>query len=1171
MAIPKKIKSAIENNKLVIFAGSGLSSRFKLPSWKKLVIDIINEIDDEKYKSFISILNNAVMQPSEVLDILKTEHHEIHRYIKKEFNIEKSESNLHKEILDLTSQVITTNYDNAFENNSNIIPTNYTSTFNISEINKFETPYILKLHGSFNEPDNCVIFSDDYKELYSNDKAAIQKLKSIFTDRVILFLGFSFSDEDINLIFDNLDKSFDNNNKHAILTTSVKDFEKYNFLDCIKISDHDEIDIFINECLSYKKKYEKTVVAPVGVKESLYPKVAFLSPAPIDIDLSSDLLKTKSCFTTLECELYVGSLNLRTLSLIEDYDLLVINTKVFKDKLYIEDDNLISNLITPQELCDSIPNDEIPIVFITNDRFDIVEGYSTYNIYSLKKSTISRFIYKAFKSNKPIEDNNEVCINLIENQKIKFKTGDSKIYSLYSNNRDLDIGKKCLHNVVGRVQEQSIIASKILNIRKNNKFLNIKASGGTGKTTLIKKVAYELYNRGYFSQGVTFESCENVNSFYDFEELIISGFNLNNILDFKDYLELNYASQKNDLLVILDNFETVVNNLDKDDYLKAVELIKFATDYAYIVITSREVIFKANDYEDIYPLTPLTTDDALELFILHYGDVSQSEVSILRSDILEDMLNNNPLAIKLVTTSRPKFNHINDLNNQLKEAFFESTDQEYMKVYNDSADLNIERTKSLFQSINYSYITLNDKEKIALEILNLFPDGISLSNFKKCFTKKNSKNRISDREFRVLRDKSLVEDYNGTLQLQPIIRKFAEFKFSIRPIEVIEDYCYDAYKFNCFVLDVIDEIKKKRSRSIALKFYSGYKNNIINALGYMSKIRIGEKGNLPKKNYLLNYIFDISYFIEDKKSILKFYDKLDSVKSYFADVEKADLFLDVIKKIMIYYHQEFDKSYKELCDIHSVDDMLNRGIIDEDGFESRYKDSIGLVHSMEGYTVEWFKSKIKNEYQIYSSSNFYYLGIIDSVTDIKQDSFYFFENQLMSKELDVVKLENYIKSLYQYEHLEIMQCTYTLSKVKELSDEVINKLVVANPYTKGLKNLMLAFSKDNIEDKLGHFEKALEYLTHIKFYYLEALYYYCVALKDYNQIEFNEKVDEGIRLSLSFSYQYLHYLFTNIEDNEGGLYECNYSFYPIEGLEEHVKHHNKVWKKYFKEDSNKLY
>ncbi|MBL0237551.1 MAG: SIR2 family protein [Saprospiraceae bacterium] len=209
MNLPTEIKEAINRNNLVVFVGSGLSSKFGLPTWKNLAKDIITDINDKKFNDLLPLLESGLFSPIEVLDKIQEEHTKIRTYIKKHFKIEKSlDFSLHKKIFEVTNSIITTNYDNAFEEacSNTIVPSKYTSNFNISEINKSEKPYIFKLHGCHTEPDNCIIFSEDYKKLYEGDTASKEKLKSIFLDKTILFVGFSFSDPDINLIFSKLDK-----------------------------------------------------------------------------------------------------------------------------------------------------------------------------------------------------------------------------------------------------------------------------------------------------------------------------------------------------------------------------------------------------------------------------------------------------------------------------------------------------------------------------------------------------------------------------------------------------------------------------------------------------------------------------------------------------------------------------------------------------------------------------------------------------------------------------------------------------------------------------------------------------------------------------------------------------------------------------------------------------
>lgn len=542
MNIPHEIYEAIRNNRLVVFAGSGLSSKFHLPSWKKLTVDVITDINEKKFNDLLPLLESGLFTSIEILDKIQSEHTKVRSYIKENFKIDRNQDFLlHKKILEVTDAIITTNYDNAFEEacSNSIIPSKSTSNFNISEINKSGKPYIFKLHGCYTEPDNCIIFSEDYRRIYEGDTSSKEKLKSIFIDKTIVFVGFSFSDPDINMIFSNLDKIYDNHNHHYILTKEKKDFERYKFIKPLVIDDYKTgIDIFFQKCLDHKKNLKisspeidlnKKVVSKV-------PKIAFLRPRPLNLMLDSDLSVIENCLDDLDINLYSGYLNARTLESIDDYDILIIATKVFKDKLYIEDDDLKSDLFTAGEICDHIPNDKIPIIFITNEKIGLVSNFNTINIPTYKRATIRKFSYKALRNKDLKFDPNEgISVGLSILTTLDVNKGSSKKFSIYSNNRVLDIGERSLKNIIGRIEEQSAIISKLHNISRTNKILNIKASGGIGKTTLIKKVSYELYNRGYFKEGVSFNSCENVKNFEDFEELLNNAFNLRNILNFKEY------------------------------------------------------------------------------------------------------------------------------------------------------------------------------------------------------------------------------------------------------------------------------------------------------------------------------------------------------------------------------------------------------------------------------------------------------------------------------------------------------------------------------------------------------------------------------------------------------------------------------------------------------------
>ncbi len=1166
LKVPTELQEAIASDNLVIFVGAGLSKKFDLPTWNQLACEIITQSADEDMKLFLPLLAKNLTDPVEVIEKLRGDRNKLNKYIRDRFKIQSGDFSLHKKILDLSSKIITTNYDNAFEmaSDNRIYPTLNSSTFNVSEINKNSKPYIFKLHGSYHEPDNCIVTKSDYQELYSKQSATIEKLKSIFIEKTILFIGFSFSDSDINLIFEGLDEVFRHNNKHYILTKEPEQFKKYTFLNTIEISSFENIEPFIDLCQKLKLESSTPVYEEkLKAKQATIPNIALLFPFPLDVEMD-DFNRTQNCFDSINAIMKVGTLNIKTLALIDDFDLLIIMTKVYKNQVYIEEDNLKSSLINVTELREYIPNDDIPILLITNAPIEILPN-NTLHISSYKTSVLSKFVYKATKGG-DFTQQKDGMVSESFNFPVLFSKGTLKKVSIYGNDRDLEIGKKCLSNVIGRLEEQSSIAQRLLLCIRNNRLLNIKGSGGIGKTTLLKKVAYELYNRGYFKNGVYFKSCQSIKNYDDFEELLIEGFNLTNIINFKDYLIENYSTSKIDSLIILDNFETVVNSLSEEDKGKTIDLLMFATDYANIAVTSREEISKSESFEDVYSLSQMTTDDALILFEKDYGKITDSvQIKLLRTDILEELLNNNPLAIKLVTKSRTRYKNIADLKKQLAGNFFESTNEEFTSVFNSDADLNIERTKSIYQCINYSYCTLSSIEKLAFELLHLFPDGITLPDYKRCFEKKRAANQtrsvnlISEKELRKLRDKSLLEDYNGIIQLQPIIRRFAEYQFSKRSLQTRNRYCLDAYSYNCFILRTCFRIKRAKSYTESLKFFNSYKNNLTGVINYMKDIEIDKNGSVKSKVFLLNYIYELEEFIENNKQIDKFFDALELVKSYFLDVPDADIFIKTVKLYKQYMHREFDTSYKNMCEIFPAENINKRGD-NEKEIEWKYKDTITHIHAMEGYTLNSLNYFLLNSRNGIANIGpyCYYLGIMDNVLHTKR-GFYFFEHELMLGRLNIADLEIYISKLYEDEHLERMQCTYTLSKVKKLDEKTIKKLVITNPYTRGLKEMMYAFNSVSSENISKHFLKAIGYLQHIKYYYLEAIFYYCKFLKGIDNPEYNVFRNIGQELSSRFKYQYLQFLFEKVDNEVNEKYLFSYSYYQVDQLQKNVVAHNEKW------------
>ncbi|MBK8806831.1 MAG: restriction endonuclease [Bacteroidales bacterium] len=464
-------------------------------------------------------------------------------------------------------------------------------------------------------------------------------------------------------------------------------------------------------------------------------KFAVLFPSPIDknFDFSFNDILNKIEKLAVSVDFYF--LTIENIQEIEGYDYVFIITETFKNKIYIEDERLKSKLIDFDEFQNNYIGDTKATILLINESIEI--GNSKLPLICIAsqdkkefKNTLQSFLFKAFSKNDIhlLQSENIKLFNITQHNVIKIEKGTAIVnYQKTKLPDELECMK--FQGFIGRKNDLQNIITEIFNLQKSGQVLNIKGSGGIGKTTIISKVAHEISLRGYFKQGISFVSCEFIQSYKIFEDKIAQCFKLDNIINLRQHLSDTFSQLE--ALIILDNFETILT-LDNDIEVEEIKkLVEFISNYSIIVITSREKI--GYDFEKVYTLENLTTDEALELFQKNckISIKNIEDENILRTDIIENLLNNNPLAIKLITSNIPNNKDIGDLKRELEDdfEFFIKTSKDVDKIFDSKSDMNIERKQSLFQSINYSYQKLNSRAKIAFELLHLFPDGITHKKF----------------------------------------------------------------------------------------------------------------------------------------------------------------------------------------------------------------------------------------------------------------------------------------------------------------------------------------------------------------------------------------------------------------------------------------------------------
>ena len=188
------LKKAINNDRLVIFAGSGVSKDSGIPIWKELIEGIknhLNELTEENDPLKIAQMLYNEKGEKEYNDIIRD-------ILFKHLN---NYNSLHEILFELNPQhIITTNYDSFFESviNDNGLP------FSIVSKDQ-DLPYakhkklLIKYHGDF-ENQNLVLKENDYLEFSKNHTLKEVFVKSLFSNKVILFVGYSVSDPNLKLL-----------------------------------------------------------------------------------------------------------------------------------------------------------------------------------------------------------------------------------------------------------------------------------------------------------------------------------------------------------------------------------------------------------------------------------------------------------------------------------------------------------------------------------------------------------------------------------------------------------------------------------------------------------------------------------------------------------------------------------------------------------------------------------------------------------------------------------------------------------------------------------------------------------------------------------------------------------------------------------------------------------
>ena len=246
----------LEKGKLVVFVGAGVSKNSGLPKWEELIKDYADYrgIKEFTSKQFLTI-------PEEIFERYGSlKYYEI---AEKRFLGKYVPNSIHRILKKMKlTYIITTNYDTLIEDEIK----------NLQIVSKDEDlPYtnsnrmLIKMHGDF-ENKNIVLKKSDYDNYEKNFQLISTLVKGLFTTNTVLFIGYSYSDTNVQQIMNWIKEILKEKTRKAFLVefTNEDNKEEENGEQINKISlkllndNNDEV-LYENKKERFNNNYEKTL------------------------------------------------------------------------------------------------------------------------------------------------------------------------------------------------------------------------------------------------------------------------------------------------------------------------------------------------------------------------------------------------------------------------------------------------------------------------------------------------------------------------------------------------------------------------------------------------------------------------------------------------------------------------------------------------------------------------------------------------------------------------------------------------------------------------------------------------------------------------------------------------------------------------------------------------
>ncbi len=278
-----EIVKELEEENLALFLGAGFSASSGFVTWKELLQPLSEEIglDINKETDLVAIAQYHCNENS-------NNRHKVSQQIIDQFSQKAIITENHKLVSKLPiKEYWTTNYDKLIETSLLESKRNPDVKYTVEQL-AYTKPkrdcIVYKIHGDVDQADKAILTKDDYEKYHLTHAPFITALSGSLISKTFLFIGFSFTDPNIDYILSRIRVTYNNNQRrHYCFLRAVKQ-ENFNTQDEFEYAKVKQ-KLFINDLQRFNIKtilveeYSDITRYLKEISESYKRKTIFISGA----------------------------------------------------------------------------------------------------------------------------------------------------------------------------------------------------------------------------------------------------------------------------------------------------------------------------------------------------------------------------------------------------------------------------------------------------------------------------------------------------------------------------------------------------------------------------------------------------------------------------------------------------------------------------------------------------------------------------------------------------------------------------------------------------------------------------------------------------------------------------------------------------------------------------